>query len=188
MTDGIHRRLGASPSSVSSVWCYTLFFLVCGGCCLAQQDERSVRIAFVYNLTKYVTWPAANQNINICVLGEGATATSIKELVDGKQSEGRTVRVMIRPSEANARYCNMAYFPKTGPSQSRAGLVKAITSSDLTVGEDDSFVHEGGMVAFVRSGDSIQIEINTDNVKAAGLNISSRLLDLAVLVHKGRRG
>jgi hypothetical protein len=44
------------------------------------------------------------------------------------------------------------------------------------------------MVAFVRSGDSIQIEINPDAVKAAGLSISSRLLEIALLIHPGRRG
>jgi hypothetical protein len=44
------------------------------------------------------------------------------------------------------------------------------------------------MIAFVRSGDSMQIQVNIDAVRAAGLSISSRLLDLAIIVHTKIRG
>jgi dihydroxyacid dehydratase/phosphogluconate dehydratase len=60
-------------------------------------------------------------------------------------------------------------------------------TSVLTVGENDKFVREGGMIGFVRTGDSIQIEVNLDSVNAGNLKISSRLLDLALIVH-GKRG
>ena len=154
----------------------------------AQQDERSVRAAFVYNLTKYVTWPTANRELNVCVLGEGSTGLALKQVVDGKASGGRVVRVILRPSDLEMRRCDIVYFSDSTDSRTHSLLGKPHGSLVLTVGEDDRFVREGGMVGFVRSGDSIRIEVNLDAVNAGGLKISSRLLDLALLVHSGKRG
>jgi preprotein translocase subunit Sec61beta len=191
MTVGIHiGQLDSGRFCPRSLFACTLllFVAICAG--WAQQDERSVRVAFVYNLTKYVTWPGANQNqdLDLCVIGDSAAGSAIKQLLDGKASEGRTVRVMIQPSEPVSPHCNITYFPRAARDKGHVSPVNATSGAVLTVGEDERFVREGGMVAFVRSGDSIQIEINPDAVKAAGLSISSRLLEIALLIHPGRRG
>jgi hypothetical protein len=154
----------------------------------AQQDERAIRAAFVYNLTKYVTWPQSNHDLNICVLGGGATGQALAHVVEGKESAGRIVHVLLQPSEDALRHCEIAYFTQPISDRESSAFEKMRNSSILTVGEDDRFVRAGGMVGFVRSGDAIQIEINTDAVHRCGLQISSRLLDLAIIYHGGKRG
>ena len=52
----------------------------------------------------------------------------------------------------------------------------------LTVGDSDQFVRAGGMVGLVRSGDEIEIEVNLPALRSRHLDMSSRLLKLAVLV------
>jgi hypothetical protein len=183
-------QLNRGQLCLRSLSAYTLLFFVVTCASWAQQDERSVRVAFVYNLTKYVTWPTTNQNpiLNLCVVGDSAVGSAVKSVLDGKASEGGTVRVMIQPSGLVPPYCNIAYFPKAGRAKGHVGPIRETSGAVLTVGEDESFVREGVMVAFVRSGDAIRIEISPDKVKAAGLSISSRLLDIALLFHSGRRG
>jgi hypothetical protein len=154
----------------------------------AQQDERSVRAAFVYNLTKYVTWPASARELSICVVGGGATGSALKQVVEGKVSDGRTLHVLLDPTDASLRHCDIVYWSDSSTSRARSILDKTRGTSILTVGEDDKFVREGGMIGFVRTGDSIQVEVNLDSVKAGNLKISSRLLDLALIVHEGKRG
>jgi hypothetical protein len=152
-----------------------------------QQDERAVRTAFIYNLTKYVDWPpTTNSTLIICAFGPGTTGEDLKRVLDGKASGGRKLQVMVQFTEPEMQHCNIAYFPGLTRDQSHS-LNTAVSRSVLSVGEDEAFVREGGMVAFIRSGDSIQIQVNIDAVQAAGLTISSRLLDLAIIVRTKRR-
>src|SRR3954464_4550616 len=71
----------------------------------AQQDERSVRAAFLFNLTKYVSWPAPAPELKICVLGHGATGPALKGVVDGKMSDGRMIRVLLEPPDSGLHQC-----------------------------------------------------------------------------------
>lgn len=167
-------------STVSALLPLTLIF---PHLALAQQDERSVRAAFVYNLTKYVTWPNSLHELNICVIGSGATVPALQLVVDGKQSGGRTIHIVKKPSDAELRRCEIVYWSDSTMPGIRSILDRARGTPVLTVGEDDRFMREGGMIGFIRSGDSIQIEVNLESVKAEGLSISSRLLDLAQIVH-----
>lgn len=152
----------------------------------AQQDERSVRAAFVYNMTRYVVWPAPDRNLNLCVSGGGNMGPALKFVVNGKISGERTIRVLLQPAESEFRRCDIFYWSGGFGSRVHPLLEKFRGTPTLTIGEDDAFVREGGMIAFVRSGDSIQIEVNLDSVKAGGLNISSKLLDLALIIRSGK--
>jgi hypothetical protein len=72
-------------------------------------------------------------------------------------------------------------------NEARTALDRVRGKDILTIGEDDKFVRDGGMVGLVRNGDHIQIEVNLDATKAGHLKIASQLLDLAVIFHQGRR-
>jgi hypothetical protein len=155
----------------------------------AQQNELSVRAAYIYNLTKYVSWPHLGDEIVIGVAGNDDMGQVLKKTVDGKMIEGKKIRVLLHPSEAELQHCNILYVPSTISGQSHMALERIAKGAVLTVGENDRFVHDGGMVGLVRTGDQIQLEINLDAARGAGLQISSRLLKLAVIVHTdGKRG
>ena len=154
----------------------------------SQQDERSLRAAYLYSLTKYVVWPVPAQRINLCVLGQGSAASAFKAILDGKSSGEIPIHVQLDPSDLELRHCEIIYFPTPSTSRISSILAKTQGLAALTVGEDETFLSDGGMVAFVRARDTLQIEVNLDSVLAENLKISSRLLDLAIIVHSGRRG
>jgi hypothetical protein len=51
------------------------------------------------------------------------------------------------------------------------------------VGEDEKFIRRGGMINFVPADGRLQFEINTDAAGRSGIVISSKLLQVARVVH-----
>lgn len=149
----------------------------------AQEDERAVRAAFVFNLTKYVSWPQGHQDhLGLCVSGGGAMGPVLKQVLEGKVTDGRRINVLLRPTEIELRDCDMLYVEESSASRIRAALDRIRSKAVLTVGDTDQFTRSGGMVALVRSGDQIEIHVNLDSVHSQRLQMSSRLLNLAVIV------
>jgi hypothetical protein len=159
--------------------------LISGGLLWGQQDERAVRAAFVFNLTKYVSWPQAHERLVLGVMGEGRIGPVIKRVLEGKLSDGRPITVVMHPSDAEQRACDLLYVAESSPTRIRAILDRAGSRAVLTVGETDQFTRAGGMVGLVRSGDQIEIEVNLDALRSHKLEMSSRLLKLAVIVSAG---
>ena len=106
----------------------------------------------------------------------------LKQVLDGKMSEDKPIRIALHPSDADLHDCDILYAAEASPAEVRSILRRIGTRSVLTVGETDRFVRTGGMVALVRSGDQMQIEVNLETLRTAQLQMSSRLLRLAVIV------
>ncbi len=147
-----------------------------------QRDERAVRAAYVFNLTKYVQWPQEKSELIIGFIGSPTTGEKLRELLEGKSSESRSIHVVLVSPEEDLPKCAILYFTDPPPKKLRTLLDKPENRGILTVGETDSFVREGGMVGLVKVRDQIQIQVNLEATQQAGVKISSRLLNLAVLV------
>lgn len=151
----------------------------------AQQDERAVRAAFVFNLTKYVSWPGARDRLVIGVVGEPDTGAVLKQVLDGKVSDGRRIAVVLHTPDSELSECDLLYVGGVSPATLRSILNRTGKRAVLTVGDSDRFVRSGGMVGLVRSGDQIEVEVNLEALRSRQLDMSSRLLNLAVLVSSG---
>lgn len=161
---------------------FAFLLFVFAGVSPAQQDERAVRAAFVFNLTKYVSWPSASDRLVVGVIGPGNLGPVLKQVLDGKISDGRRISVMIHTPEAELGDCDVLYVAGLSEGTMRSILNRVAGRAVLTVGDSDQFVRAGGMVGLVRSGDEIEIEVNLRALRSRHLDMSSRLLKLAVLV------
>ena len=54
----------------------------------------------------------------------------------------------------------------------------------VTVGEDESFVDRGGLIAFVQERNKLRFMVNATAAERAQVKLSSQLLKLAVRVRK----
>jgi hypothetical protein len=154
----------------------------------AQEDQRAVRAAYLFNLTRYVAWPRSSRDLRICSEADERTGELLKKILDGKNSDGRIVHVVLRPSAAEQKNCAILYMGNTSLSRAAEIFQVLRASPVLTVGDDPQFVHRGGMVGLVRSEDQIQLQVNISAVQSAGIQISSRLLSIAVVTHsEGRK-
>jgi hypothetical protein len=52
----------------------------------------------------------------------------------------------------------------------------------LTVGDQERFAHQGGMINFVKQGGKVRFEVNSAAVEAGGLKMSAKLLQVAIPV------
>ena len=158
---------------------------------LSAQDpvpdlEHQVKAAFLYNFARFIEWPpdgrAGDASFVIGVLGADATSRALEQTVQGKSVGGRTILVRPVKSQEEASRCQMLFVGSESPER-LVGLLKAVRGSAvLTVGDRDSFARDGGIVNFVMQDHHVRFEVNTDAAERAGLKISSKLLQLAIIV------
>jgi hypothetical protein len=148
----------------------------------AQQDERAVRAAYVFNLTKYVTWPKQKERLTIGVTGPGNSGPVLKKILEGKSTNGRKIAVVLHPSPEEIRDCDLVYVTENSPRDIHSVLRSISGRPILTVGEGSEFARSGGMIALVRAQDQMELDVNVDALEAAQLQVSSAVLRLAVVV------
>jgi hypothetical protein len=146
------------------------------------QDDRAVKVAFVFNLTKYVEWPHPSQELIVGVMGDGPMAEALPMLLAGRSSESRPIRVVVSPSDAQLESCQLLYIAYSSPKKVLTAIQRVRKMSILTVGDSDSFARDGGMVGLVSTEDHIQIQVNLEATAEGHLKISSRLLELSTIV------
>ena len=178
---------------VPSRWkCWGLFVLAAIGSFpvlpvrAESRDDRSVRAAYVFNLIRYVEWPPQKNELVIGFFGDAATGDLLETMLNGRAGDGHTIRVVLSPSDEELARCSLLYIAEPDTREMRKALLKVKGNSVLTIGETDAFARAGGMVALVNTGDHIQIEVNLEATESARIRISSRVLNLAVIV--GQKG
>jgi hypothetical protein len=152
------------------------------------RDERAVKAAFVYNLTRYVEWPQARKELLIGVIGDPQTGQVLKSVLEGKMSDSATIRVLLAPSDNELDQVAVLYVAGSSPNVIEEALRRARNKSALTIGETETFARAGGMVALVTVEDHVHIFVNLQASEAKDLKISSRLLNLASIVKPAAGG
>ncbi len=162
--------------------------LPCMACARAHQpSDYQVKAAFLLNFTKFVEWPvAAFENarspITICLLGDDPFEGSLDDLVKGESVGGRKLAVRRIRRAPPPKTCQVLFADRRGEEIYK--IVSSIGAGVLTVGEGDSFLRDGGIIAFVAEGRHIRFDINQKAAADASLSISARLLNVARAVRK----
>ena len=101
----------------------------------------------------------------------------------GKYINGRPVaaRQIVSPQEV--KHCQLAFIGWEEKKRQGEVLDALAGSSVLTVSDDEQFARHGGMIQLIKSGNKFRFVINVDAVNRHGLRVSSRLLQLAEVVH-----
>src|ERR1700722_18499483 len=74
-----------------------------------ELDERVIRVAYVFNLTKYVEWPHVGNQLVIGFIGDGPMGEALEKMLAGKTSDSRLIRVVLSPSEEDLDHCDLVY-------------------------------------------------------------------------------
>jgi YfiR/HmsC-like len=166
--------------------CVLLAALLLGPLMNSQElDERAIKVAYVFNLTKYVEWPRVGNQLVIGFIGDGPMGEALEKMLAGQASDSRLIRVVLSPSDEELDQCDVVYVATSSPKKVRETLDRLRNKSVLTVGDTESFPRSGGMIGLVRAGQQVQMIINLDAVERGRLKISSRVLNLATIVHDG---
>lgn len=155
--------------------------------------EYQVKAAYLFNFLKFVEWPdepGADPHGKwvIGFVGDTPVSDELARLVEGKNVLGRELQVRKLQVAENLRGCNILFISETEKKRLPAILAALRGSSVLTVGDTDSFIGSGGMVAFVVEDSRVKVAIDVGATGRARLKVSSKLLALAHVVAGPERG
>ena len=147
--------------------------------------EYQVKATYLYNFAKYVQWPAAARTgpLNFCIAGRNPFGPVLEDTIRNEVVDGRslTTRTILEPEPG----CHVLFVPD-GPAVG-AYLNAARGTPTLTVGESSDFLARGGIISFVSDGGKyVRFAINTEAAEQAQLQVSARLLQLAVNMRGNR--
>lgn len=142
--------------------------------------ETKVKAAYLFNFSKFVQWPGKNGTpVTICVIGDKEVGGLLEELKLQLPAE-KSFRVIYDP-DAVPSSCHILYIADNVKDRDRY-LEKCRNKQVLTVSDSSDFTRSGGIVRFFSANGRIRFEINVTNADAAGIKISSKLLELGSIV------
>jgi hypothetical protein len=163
-----------------------LLILTCGASNVFGDAAKDydLKAVFLFNFAEFVEWPDsafadANSPIAIGVFGDNPFGNSLEEAIRGETVHNRklVVKQLREPAEASA--CQILFISDTDPKHLDQIFAVVRGKPVLTVGETKDFASQRGMIQFISKESKIRFIINRENVKAAGLSISSKLLKVA---------
>jgi len=152
-------------------------------------SEAELKAVFLFNFAKYVAWPAtafsnATAPITVGVVGVDPFGDNLRRM-EGKMINGREFVVKHLASDSDWSGCQILFFSHSEAARTGEVLHQASALPILTVGEDEIFSRNGGIIKFVFKNGNVRLEIDLAAARKARLTISSRLLAVADLV-KGK--
>jgi hypothetical protein len=157
---------------------------------LSQNEEGveyPVKLAFLYNFTKFVEWPADSYSnpgapLAICIVGRDPFNPDIEGELRTRRVGSHPVEVRTLTTTARLSMCHMVFVPITEEKQAATILKSLQGSSTLTVGETEGFAGLGGIINLTVDENKVHLEVNVPAAERAGLKISSNLLNIAKII------
>ena len=156
--------------------------------------ELQVEAAFLVNFVRYTEWPAFRRGAPgapwiVSVVGSEGDAAEVAAVayaagpINGRRIEVRRVdpdSLSRHETAARRLQASHAVFVR-GNSNVRCATVKRLLAGApvLTVGDATGCAATGGMLGLVRVDRHLAFEANPDEIRAAGLSVSAKVLKLA---------
>jgi YfiR/HmsC-like/Gram-negative bacterial TonB protein C-terminal len=148
-------------------------------------SEDQVKAAYLFNFAKLAEWPrqALPDGSSPLVIGVSGGDEEfldvLKAVVSGKIIGTR--RVVIRPvnAERDMKSCHIVFFRASERKHIEAAVEGLARAGVLLVGEDESFLGQGGMINLVREHGSVRFEVNSDALDRSQIHFSSKILAMA---------
>jgi len=187
---GIGARQIRRASIFSSVALW--LFLIASPEALPQNEEGAeypVKLAFLYNFTKFVEWPpgsypAPGSPFLICIVGHDPFSQILEGELRTRNVEDHPLDVRTLKPNDKLSVCQIVFVPAPEKQQEDRIVSGLKGIGTLTVGESEGFAVLGGIINFTVDANKVHFEVNRLAAQRAGLKLSSRLLSIAKLVQE----
>ncbi len=154
----------------------------------AGPSEYQIKAAIVYNFAKFVTWPpeafaATDSPIVIGVLGKNVFGDALERTMHNKVINQHPLQFKEFSAVGEATNCHVLFISPSEKERLPAILEGLRGRSVLTVSEMSQFIESGGMINLEIVDNTVHFEINVEAAKKAGLEVSSKLLSVAIHKH-----
>jgi len=128
-------------------------------------SESQVKALFLFNFAKYVDWPqdafaSDDAPIVIGLVGQESFEDALKQVVGGKNVNGRSVVVKQVASTNEYRNCHILFIGASEKEHIREILGAVKDLPVLTVGETEDFLSQDGMIGVGKKANRIRLQIN----------------------------
>jgi hypothetical protein len=175
------KRAPAQPLALLIV----LLLKLCGLEALAESPaaaEYAVKAAFLFNIAKYVEWPAQalppGAPIIIAILGDDPFGPDVDRLVEGRRVNDHTIVVRRAGRLTDLKTAHIVFI--SASERDRAPQINSVAEpwNAITVG-DTTQTEPFTSINFGVERGRIVFTANLDAAKRAGVRVSSKLLHLA---------
>lgn len=158
-----------------------------------QAKVNRVKAAFIYNIAKFVHWPAQNESqkdLQICFYRKDFIGKGF-DSIEGRDVRGKLVVKAVIQDLQHAERCSILLLNSQQLThykqayEASSPTVGLLTVVDLTDSRHRGQSVPGVLLNLVRSGSSIGFEVSLKQVKERQLRMSSQLLKLANILDKG---
>jgi YfiR/HmsC-like len=151
-------------------------------------DKERREAAFLHNVLMFVQWndppPSA---FEFCVEGNALLGFALSRELRNATIHGSKVKVRLVDRHADLKDCQALMFAEPDPRQMAKQLAALKGSTPVTFGNSDHFLEAGGVFQFTDDNGRLQLGVNLESARAAGIQIDARLLALAKhLVRTGK--
>lgn len=150
--------------------------------------EYAVKAAYLYKFGLYVDWPPSafaspDAALNLCIVGTDPFGTTLDEAVRNQVINGRPIVIRRLNTGAPASGCHIMYLGAGDILRTTQNPEPMQSKGVLTVSDKAGV----GIISFVIRDNRVRFDIDEEAAAQSGINISSKLLDLALNV-KPRQG
>lgn len=181
----LSSRLSPHPRRLLGAW--WLAAALCAAAASARAEdtpEYRLKAAILYNFALFTEWPPAPGTVfNLCVVGRDPFGADIDAL-QGKLVGARSVVVQRKAETDSLAACHLAFIAaSSGGALPR--VVDALRGQPvLTVADTPGAARQGVTLNLALAQGRISFEANVAVARAAGVQLSSKLLRLATEVHQ----
>lgn len=152
-------------------------------------SEYDIKLVYLYNFTKFVTWPdtafaTADAPLTICVAGSLPDVSTWEHLEDRK-ARNRPIELRLLDRKQTQYDCHVLFITRSADASQIRMLLRNMPDTTLLVGETPDFARKEGVIGFVTDDRRrVRIEINLDRARQRQLNIRAQLLEIARKVYR----
>lgn len=148
-----------------------------------------LRAAFVYNISKFVTWPESDlvsgkYPFKVCIITKG-NAQQFTEL-QSKKTQGRSIAVSVFKNKQQFTLnteeegpCHILFISNSEQREFSQTELASLRPATLLIGKSRHFLENGGMLSLIQVKSKIKIFINPETIGQSQLKLESRLRSLA---------
>ena len=148
--------------------------------------EMAVKASYLTKFAPFVEWPqrsfaSATSPLRICVAGDDALGAMLDQAARGQRMQDHPITVARLASldAATGANCQILFVGKTA---SGSAMLRGIAGQPVLTVTDRSRGGSGGIIQFVMQGSRVRFAVDVAAANTAGIQISSKLLGLAVEV------
>jgi hypothetical protein len=147
--------------------------------------EMAVKASYLYKFAPFVQWPSraftsATSPLRICVAGDDTIGGVLDQAVRGQRMQDHPITVTRLASidPAAVANCQILFLGKSAA----ADMLRGVAGQPVLTVTDRSRGGSGGIIQFVMQGSRVRFAVDIAAANSAGIQISSKLLGLAVEV------